>query len=46
MLGSLRNRSGKPAVVVRVLAVLVLLGMLAIVAPGLMPAIRWAVGLL
>lgn len=46
MLSSLRDRSGKPAVVVRVLALLVLIGMLMIVAPGLLPMIRWALALL
>ena len=46
MLPALRDKRGKPAVPIRLLAVLVVLGMLLIAAPGLMPLLTWAADLL
>ena len=45
MLPALRDPRGKPAAPMRVLAVLVLLGMLLIAAPVLVPLLRWATDL-
>jgi len=42
MLPALRDRRGKPAAPMRLLAVLVVLGMLLIAAPVLVPVLRWA----
>ena len=42
MLPALRDRRGKPAAPLRLLAVLVVLGMLLIAAPVLVPLLRWA----
>ena len=41
MLGTLRNADGGPALRVRVLAVLVILGMVALSAPVVIPLVRW-----
>ncbi len=41
MLGTLRNPDGGPALRVRVLAVLVILGMVALSAPVVIPLVRW-----
>lgn len=46
MLPALRDDRGKPAGPLRLLAGLVVLGMLAIAAPALVPLLRWVVGLL
>ncbi len=46
MLPALRNPRGKPAAPLRVLALLVLVGMLMIAAPVLIPVLRWASSLL
>jgi hypothetical protein len=45
MLPLLRDPRGRPSATVRVLAALVVLGMLMIAAPALMPLLRWAGGL-
>ena len=42
MLPALRDRRGKPAAPLRLLAVLVVLGMLLIAAPVLVPVLTWA----
>ncbi len=42
MLPTLRNSRGKPAAPLRLLAVLVVLGMLLLAAPVLVPVLRWA----
>jgi len=42
MLPALRDRRGKPAAPIRLLAVLVVLGMILIAAPVLVPVVRWA----
>jgi hypothetical protein len=42
MLRLLRDPRGRPSVTVRLLAALVVLGMLLIAAPALMPVLRWA----
>jgi hypothetical protein len=42
MLSLLRDDRGRPSVTVRLLAVLVVLGMLLIAAPALMPVLQWA----
>ena len=42
MLPALRDARGKPAAPLRLLAVLVVLGMLVIAAPVLVPVLRWA----
>ncbi len=46
MLGTLRNADGGPALRVRVLAVLIILGMLALSAPVVVPLVRWLLGAL
>lgn len=45
MLPSLRDQRGKPAAPLRLLAVLVVIGMLVLAAPVLVPLLRWAAGL-
>lgn len=45
MLPALRDRQGKPAAPVRLLAVLLVLGLLVLAAPVLVPVLRWATGL-
>ena len=42
MLPALRDQRGKPAAPMRLLAVLVVLGMLVLAAPVLVPMLRWA----
>ena len=42
MLPALRDPRGKPAAPIRLLAVLVVLGMILIAAPILVPVVRWA----
>lgn len=42
MLPALRDARGKPAGPLRLLAVLIVLGMLALAAPVLVPVVRWA----
>ena len=44
MLPALRDRRGQPAASMRLLAVLVVLGMLVLAAPVLIPVLRWAAG--
>jgi hypothetical protein len=46
MLSGLRNARGGPAMKVRVLAGLVVLGLLTFSVPALFPVLRWAAGLL
>jgi len=46
MLPALRDKRGKPAAPLRVLAVLVLLGLLLIAAPVLVPLLSWAADLI
>jgi hypothetical protein len=46
MLATLRNPEGGPALRVRVLAVLVILGMIALSAPVVIPMVRWVFGAL
>ena len=46
MLPALRDHRGKPAGPLRLLAALVLVGMLMIAAPVLVPVLRWASSLL
>jgi len=46
VLPALRDHRGKPAGPVRLLAALVLLGMLALAAPVIVPLLRWASGVL
>ena len=41
MLPALRDQRGKPAAPLRLLAVLVVLGMLMLAAPVLVPMVRW-----
>jgi hypothetical protein len=45
VLPALRDRRGKPAAPLRLLAVLVVVGMLVIAAPVLVPVLRWATAL-
>jgi hypothetical protein len=45
MLPALRDRRGKPAAPMRLLAVLIVLGMLVLAAPVLIPVLRWATDL-
>ena len=45
MLPALRDRRGKPNAPLRLLAVLVAFGMVAIAAPVLVPLLRWLAGL-
>jgi hypothetical protein len=45
MLPALRDARGKPAAPLRLLAVLVVLGMLVLAAPVLVPVLRWAADL-
>jgi hypothetical protein len=42
MLSLLRDHRGRPSATVRLLAALVVLGMLLLAAPALMPVLRWA----
>ena len=42
MLPAMRDRRGKPAAPIRLLAVLIVLGMLLIAAPVLVPVLSWA----
>ena len=42
MLPALRDARGKPAAPLRLLAVLIVLGMLTLAAPVLVPLLRWA----
>ncbi len=42
MLPALRNSRGKPAAPLRLLAALVVLGLLVLAAPVLVPLLRWA----
>jgi hypothetical protein len=46
MLPALRDRRGKPAAPLRLLAVLVVLGMLLLAAPVLVPLLNWVSDLL
>jgi hypothetical protein len=46
MLPALRDTRGKPNAPLRALAVLVVVGMLAVAAPVVVPLVRWAAGLL
>jgi len=46
VLPALRNDRGKPAAPLRLLAALVVLGMLAIAAPVAIPLVQWIVGAL
>ena len=46
MLPALRDKRGKPAAPLRVLAVLVVLGLLLIAAPVLVPLVSWAADVL
>ena len=46
MLPALRDNRGKPAGPLRLLAVLVVLGMIMLAAPVLVPLVRWASGLI
>ena len=46
MLPALRDKRGKPAAPLRVLAVLVVLGLLLIAAPVLVPLLSWAADVL
>ena len=41
MLPALRDSRGKPAAPLRLLAALVVIGMVAIAAPALVPVVRW-----
>jgi len=45
MLPALRDQRGRPAAPMRLLAVLVVLGMLVLAAPVLVPLLRWTMGL-
>jgi hypothetical protein len=45
VLPPLRDHRGKPAAPLRLLAVLVVLGMLLLAAPVLVPVVRWATDL-
>lgn len=44
VLPALRDSRGKPAAPLRLLALLVALGMLALAAPAVVPVLRWLVG--
>jgi hypothetical protein len=46
VLPALRDNRGKPAAPLRLLAVLVVLGMIMLAAPVLVPLVRWASGLI
>ena len=46
MLPALRDDRGKPAAPLRVLAVLIVLGMLGIAVPALLPLLRWVLSAL
>jgi hypothetical protein len=46
VLPALRDNRGKPAGPLRLLAVLVVLGMILLAAPVLVPLVRWASGLI
>lgn len=41
MLPALRDGAGRPAGLLRVLALLVVLGMIALAAPAVVPVVRW-----
>ena len=43
MLPALRDPSGKPAAPLRLVAVLVVLGLLGLAAPAVIPVVRWLV---
>ena len=45
MLPALRDQRGKPAAPLRLLAVLVVVGMLVLTAPVLVPMLKWATDL-
>lgn len=45
VLPALRDHRGKPAAPLRLLAALVVVGMLMLAAPALIPVVRWAIGL-
>jgi len=45
VLPALRDPRGRPAAPLRLLAFLVVVGMLMLAAPALLPVIRWVVGL-
>ena len=46
MLPALRDQRGKPAAPIRLLAALVVVGMLVLTAPVLVPIVRWATDIL
>ena len=46
MLPALRDQRGKPAAPLRVLALLVLVGLLLLAAPVLVPVLQWFAGVL
>ena len=46
MLPALRDHRGKPAAPLRLLAALVVVGLLALAAPVIVPLLRWASGAL
>lgn len=46
MLPALRDQRGKPSAPLRLVAALVVLGMLTLAAPVIVPVLRWASGLL
>ena len=46
MLRTLRNSHGGPAIRVRVIAALLVLGMVALAAPAIIPVLRWLLGIL
>ena len=46
MLPALRDQRGKPAAPIRLLAVLVVVGMLVLSAPVLVPIVRWVADIL
>lgn len=46
MLPALRDQRGKPAAPLRLLAVLVVVGMLVLTAPVLVPIVRWTTDIL
>lgn len=45
MLPALRDHRGKPAAPLRLLAALVVVGLLMLAAPALVPVVRWAIAL-
>ena len=46
VLPALRDHTGKPAAPLRLLAALVVIGLLALAAPAVVPVVRWALALL